>query len=308
MSFASTVLMIKPETFGFNDETALSNSFQIKYSGIRSDIISKAQKESINLRDALLNHHINVMYMYDNDPLEKPDAVFPNNWFSTHHNGTLIIYPMLAPIRRREKNRKLIDYLKSQFRVNHVIDLSHFEQDNLFLEGTGSVVIDHQFKIAFASVSERTSVELFNKLCSMLQLQPVLLHYTDINEQAIYHTNVCLSIGNGFIITASDALKDKQQKNIVAALAHQNHYELIEISMMQMTQFCGNTLQLVNSNGTPVLAMSDTAYKAFNTKQIQQLERLTAIVSVPIPTIEKIGGGSVRCMLAEIFLSPQIQL
>lgn len=306
MHFASTVLMIKPTSFGFNIETSKDNVFQKQNNRLSNQQIQlEAEKESRLLRDKLIDSNINVIYAYENCEHNTPDAVFPNNWFSTHDNDTLVLYPMLAANRRKERNAALINYLKNSFQIKEVVDMTPFENENKFLEGTGSLVFDHKNKICFASISERTNTELANNINKKLGYQTIILNYTDENNTPVYHTNVCMCIGNGFVIAAIDNLKSKSERTALFEYFETNNLNPILISQQQVYSFCGNALQLQTNTERPVLTMSTTAFNAFSTEQIKTIEKHSDILYSSIDTIESIGGGSVRCMLAEIFLNPK---
>ncbi len=306
MHFASTVLMIRPTSFGFNIETSMDNVFQKQNHRLSNQQIQlQAEKESSLLRKKLIDNNINVIYAYENCESATPDALFPNNWFSTHDNGTLVLYPMLAANRRKERNASLINYLKNSFQIKETIDLTQSEDENKFLEGTGSLVFDHKNKTCFVSISERTNIELAKNINKKLAYQTTILNYTDENNIPVYHTNVCMCIGNGFIIIARDSLNSKSEHTTLFEYFEANNLDPVLLSSKQVHSFCGNALQLQTTNGQPVLAMSNTAFNAFSTEQIKTIEKHSDILHTPIDTIEQIGGGSVRCMLAEIFLKPK---
>lgn len=305
MSFASTVLMMRPTSFGFNIETSRDNTFQQQNHRLSSrEIQLEAEKESRSLLEKLIDNNINVIYAYENCDNAAPDAVFPNNWFSTHHNNIIVLYPMLAANRRKEKNDRLINYIKNTFQIKEIVDLSHFENENKFLEGTGSMVFDHKNKICFASISERTTTELANNINNKLGYKTNFLNYIDENDRPVYHTNVCMCIGNGFAIAAINNLKSKSERTVLFEYFEANKLEPVLISPKQVHSFCGNALQLQTITSIPLLAMSNTAFNSFTAEQIKTIEKHSDILHTDIGTIEKIGGGSVRCMLAEIFFQP----
>lgn len=305
--FADTVLMVRPDSFGYNHQTAESNSFQHSSLLDNSAIKKQAVAESEKLRQKLVDYNIHVLYMYQPQSMELPDAVFPNNWFSTHADGTIIIYPMCSPSRRAEYNPKIIEYLKHNFIVKQILDFRDYTQKDQFLEGTGSLVLDLKHQMLFAAKSIRTHHNLVNEIVSNFNLKPCTLTFNDDFNQPIYHTNVCLSVGNGFMVIAKDNLNDDAEKKLLNELLSKTSHEIITISKSQLNHFCGNILQLMNKKKEPILVMSTTAFKAFLPSQIKQLEKHTSIIHSDISTIETTGGGSARCMIAEIFLKPKNQ-
>lgn len=303
--FADTILMIRPDSFGYNHQTAASNSFQHS-SKLGSDELRRAAiKESEKLRQTLVDNDIKVLYMYQQSGINLPDAVFPNNWFTTHADGTIILYPMCSPSRREEYNSKIIDYLSYNFEVEQIVDLRDYALKEQFLEGTGSLVFDTRNKIIFAADSIRTNPNLAEKISEHCSMQSCNIAFLDDAHQQIYHTNVCLSVGKDFIVVAEDNIADEAGKIKLKNILAETETEVLKITRNQLNNFCGNILQLQNSKKEPVLAMSTKAYQSFEPSQIKQLEKHTAIIHSGIPHIEVTGGGSVRCMLAEIFLKPK---
>lgn len=303
--FANTVLMIRPDSFGYNHQTAASNSFQ-QSSKLGSDELRNAAiKESEKLRQTLVENDIKVLYMHQQSDMNLPDAVFPNNWFTTHTDGTIILYPMCSPSRREEYNSKIIDYLSYNFNVGQIIDLRDYTRKEQYLEGTGSLVFDTRNKIIFAANSIRTNPNLVEKISEHFSMKSCNLVFLDDAQQQIYHTNVCLSVCNGFVVIAEDNIADEAGKIKLKNFLVGTEMEVIKITRSQLNNFCGNILQLQNSKREPVLAMSTRAYHSFEPSQIKQIEKHTSIIHCDIPHIEATGGGGVRCMLAEIFLKPE---
>ncbi len=296
MILSEKVLMIEPKGFCFNKETSADNFFQseetIKVPG------ETAMKEFHDLKNKLVKAGIEVIVFSPEDELTTPDSVFPNNWFSTTPSGELILYPMKAVNRRIERRKEIIDKIKSE--NTKLIDLTPMEDRNIFLEGTGSLVLDHESKIAYASLSDRTNKEAILEWCKVMNYEPVIFTSFDKNNEPIYHTNVVLTLGDGFAIVCLDAIKNKQEReNLEKKLSEKN--ELIKLSIMQMHAFCGNCLQLKNSDGDKFIVMSSQAYQSFTEKQKSRMIRHSTIIYSGLSTIETLGGGSARCMIAEIF-------
>lgn len=297
----STLLMIRPASFGFNDQTAESNSFQQKDAGLQQ-VQQKALEEFDAFVTLLQSKGIDVTVVNDTAEPQKPDAIFPNNWISFHNNGDVLMYPMQAENRRYERNEAIIRQLEDRFKVNHVIDLSRFELDNKFLEGTGSMVLDRDHKLAYACLSPRTNAEVLLTFCHHLGYIPVAFNATDSNGKAIYHTNVMMCVGSQFAVVCLDSIADAQEKEAVITSLKNTGKEIIPISHEQMNHFAGNMLEVKNKEGKSLLVMSKSAHDALTEDQVAALEKYTEIVSADLTTIETIGGGSARCMLAEIHL------
>jgi len=290
MQYASSILMVRPARFGFNSQTAVSNVFQNKPGDLSPQaVLTQAREEFDRFVMGLKAEKIDVVVVEDTETPEKPDAVFPNNWVSFHPDGRVILYPMAVENRRLERRPDIIERLKEQFEIQEIIDLSLGEK---ILEGTGSVVFDHVNRIAYACLSPRTDRDLLESLCQLLDYRPVVFHATDAQGVAIYHTNVMLSIGQGFAIVCQESMTDKLKLSGL---------EIIDVSLSQMNQFACNVLEVANEEARPFLVMSKTAEAAFTAKQKHTLSKYAEILPVDIPTIETIGGGSARCMMAEIF-------
>ncbi|HYG01061.1 MAG TPA: arginine deiminase-related protein [Chryseosolibacter sp.] len=296
-----SVLMIRPASFGYNQETAGSNAFQ-RNDIQPADVVSAAAvAEFDKMVDLLQSHDIEVIVVQDNTDVVLPDAVFPNNWISFHEDGFVILYPMMAENRRLERRSDLIDKLKKDFRVSNVIDFSGHESENAFLEGTGSVIFDHSHKKIYACLSPRTHETLIQKLAGVLSYQSIVFRAFDENKTAIYHTNVMMSIGNGFVVICLDAIPDEDQDLVLESFATDD-MKVIAISYQQMHAFAGNMLTVKNKNGEAVQLMSETAFKSLIPGQINEMSKYAEILPIPIDTIERYGGGSVRCMLAGVHL------
>jgi hypothetical protein len=300
------LLMIRPASFGFNSETASSNAFQSASAVLSSEISAKAIAEFERMAELLESHDIDVYIYNDTGDVVTPDAIFPNNWISFHPDGKVILYPMMAHNRRHERRLDVIDDLKKTFEVSAVIDLTSFENEGEFLEGTGSLVFDHVNKIAFACRSPRTSEKLVKLLCEKLSYRPVMFDAVDAKDQAIYHTNVMMSIGKQFAVVCLDAVKNESdQEAILGTLADSDH-KVIAISFEQMNSFAGNLLEVRDRNGDEVIIISEAAVEKLLPGQVNFLTKYADLLPVNVRTIEKNGGGSVRCMMAGIHLSKRV--
>ncbi len=296
--------MLKPKCFGFNTQTAVTNYFQQNENDLMvAGTSEKAEKEFDDLRQKIINAGINVVCLYDTLLPEKPDAVFLNNWFSTHDEGSVFIYPMLTHNRRAEKRPELIDLIKGNFKVTRIFDWSSFEDQNIFLEGTGSMVVDRKGGKVYAALSPRTSQVLVFDFAEKMNLKPVLFSAFDDANRTIYHTNVMMALGNGFAVVCADSISNKNERKVVISSLEEEGYEIILISLEQVNNFAGNLLQLQNTNGDFYLIMSTRAYDVLTLPQIAAIKRHTSILYADLSTIETIGGGGARCMLAEMFLT-----
>lgn len=302
MQTTDTVLMIEPVAFGFNEQTAVNNYFQIQQEG---NVQGEALKEFNAFVEKLRAKDINVITIKDTLEPKTPDSIFPNNWVSFHADGKVVLYPMFAENRRLERRDDIINQIKEQFEVTEVIDYSGAEKDNLFLEGTGSMIFDHDNKIAYGSVSLRLDEGLFRKFCSDFGFQPVVFHsYQTAGEERlpIYHTNVMMCVADQFVVICLDCIDDESERNNVIETIKNSGKELIEISEDQMQNFAGNMLQVQNKSGEKFLVMSQSAYKSLNRDQVSAIEKYCEIIYSDLEVIETNGGGSARCMLAEVFL------
>ena len=304
MQTTDTVLMIEPIAFGYNAQTAENNYFQVEQKD--SDIQQKALSEFNNFVEKLRSKGINVITIKDTLEPHSPDSIFPNNWVSFHKDGKVVLYPMFAPNRRVERREDILETIKNQgFEIAEVDDFSHFENDDKFLEGTGSMIFDHDHKIAYGSVSLRLDEELFRKFCAKFGFTPVVFHsFQNVGDQRlpIYHTNVMMCVADQFVVICLDCIDDEMEREKVQEMVKSSEKEVIEISEDQMQQFAGNMLQVHNSEGKKFLVMSKTAYKSLTPEQIQNIEKYCEIIYSDLNTIEVNGGGSARCMLAEVFL------
>ena len=292
--------MISPDKFRNNEHTLLDNVFQSKKTN-QNQIEHLAIKEFNRLRELISNSGIEVFSFDDDSKFDTPDAVFPNNWISFHYYHKAILYPMFAPNRRFERESKILDKLSvSGIEIEIINDYSLYENENRFLEGTGSIVLDRKSKKAYCSLSGRSDLSLFKKFCSDMNYIPVVFNSSH-ESKPIYHTNVMMSICNNFTIICLDSIRDKNERNNVIENLNNSGLEIIDISINQMTSFLGNCIQLINSDQSPVLIMSSRAFNSITKSQIKRIESHTEIIHSDIKTIEDNGGGSARCMIAEIF-------
>jgi hypothetical protein len=298
--------MIRPASFGFNEQTAGSNAFQQNNTELQQ-VQQEATLEFDSFADLLKSKGVNVTIINDTPEPQKPDAIFPNNWVSFHDNGDVILYPMQAENRRYERREDAIRTLESRFHVNHVIDLSRFELEDKFLEGTGSMVLDRDNKIAYACLSPRTDLEVLNAFCEYLHYTAVTFNAIDASQQAIYHTNVMMCVGSHFAVVCLDSITNTNEKQVVIDSLQHTNKTIISITLEQMNHFAGNMLEVQSNDGESLLVMSQSAHNSLTQEQIAKLEEHTEIVSADLTTIETIGGGSARCMLAEVHLPTKDQ-
>lgn len=301
-SLASTVMMVRPAAFGPNVETAASNRFQAR-GAAGPQAAAAALGEFDRLADALAAAGVEIVVAADTPLPAKPDAVFPNNWLTTHSDGLVVLYPMLVPSRRPERRSDLVEALASDHGrvVTAVVDLAGWERRDRALEGTGSLVLDRRRRIAYVSLSPRTSAEPLAQWTRLLGYRVVDFTATDQAGVPVYHTNVMMSVGEAFAVVALESIADPGERIRVQASLETSQVEILAISREQMAGFAANLLQLATPQG-PVIALSTAAFDSLGAALVARLERHGRIVAASIPTIERYGGGSVRCMLAEIFL------
>jgi hypothetical protein len=301
---ANCVLTIRPARFGFNVETSASNRYQRDDATLADDAAGRAVAEAECVARALQDAGVEVQMLDDLGHPACPDAVFPNNWVSLHHDGTVVLYPMLARSRRRERRLELVDTLSQRTgrRIERLLDLTGYELHEQFLEGTGSVVFDHCVRRAYACLSPRTHAEPLAELCSELGYESCLFEARDAQGIAVYHTNVLLAVGTQWAVVADAAIENSMRAVVVDSLAATGRH-VERIDLQQVARYAGNVLELRAADGATVLALSSSAAEAFGSDALQRLGRcVDRLVTVPIPTIETLGGGSLRCMLAEVFL------
>tara|TARA_B100000749_G_C18422517_1_gene464124 strand:+ start:222 stop:1124 length:903 start_codon:yes stop_codon:yes gene_type:complete len=297
--------MVRPANFSSNTETLETNKFQsgLNINDSQESIQSLAIEEFDNMVNLLRDHQITIFDLDDIKELNNTDALFPNNWVTFHQDNTAVIYPMMAKSRRKEKRNDILKYLEEfeSFRIEKVVDLSYLEKDGFFLEGTGSMVLDRINKIVFACKSSRTSINALEVFCKKLNYSSVVFEAVN-DDLPIYHTNVMMSLGQETAFICSESIKDQKDIKHIHKLFGISERKIIELSIAQMIQFAGNVLEVENTKGQSHLIMSEKAYQSLEAPQIQSISKSSKIIPIPLDTIEKYGGGSARCMIAEIFL------
>jgi hypothetical protein len=307
-----TILMVRPVRFGYNTETAANNLYQkLPDAQGSADIQSAAQREFDHFVKKLRDAGIRVIVIEDTDEPTKTDSVFPNNWISTHRDGTVVTYPMWAPSRRLERREDIIEQLSAHgYQVNRRVDYARFEAEEQFLEGTGSMIFDRVQQIAYACVSPRTHRDLFAAFCLEFGFRPVIFSASQTTPEGnladIYHTNVMMSVGENIAVLCNEAIRHEDERKMVNDTLRETGKEVIHISEEQCNHFAGNMLQLKNQAGEKILVMSEQAYHSLHEEQLRQIEQHTQMLYSPLPTIETCGGGSARCMMAEIFLPEKV--
>jgi len=292
--------MIRPVNFGFNEQTSGNNAFQVR--GDEENARSKAIKEFDEFAELLRSNGVDLSVVEDTPEPHTPDSVFPNNWFSTHEGGTLVLYPMYAPNRREERKPSVINFIKENFKVKRVVDLTGNEKSELFLEGTGSMIIDRDHNLVYACRSPRTDEKVLEQFCEELDYDYFLFGASDASGNDIYHTNVMMCVGTEYVVVCLDAVKDIDERENLIGLIEESDKEIVEISLEQMSKFAGNMLEVKSKEGEKLLVMSKRAYNSLNQEQVDTLQKYCRIISPNLTTIENNGGGSARCMMAEIYL------
>lgn len=303
----STILMIRPVAFRMNEQTAVNNYYQQRIKSLTAEEIqAQALQEFDDFVEKLRGIGVEVIVTTDTLQPSSPDSIFPNNWVSFHDNGNVVLYPMFAVNRRYERRMDIIDMLKEKgFDVQHIIDLATMESQDIFLEGTGSLILDRQNKLTYAAISERTHEEAVDIFSERFDYTPVVFHANqtvDGERLPIYHTNVMMSIAEDFAIICLDSIDDKKEREHVAKTIENSGKEIIEITEEQVSNFAGNMLQVQGANEEDYLVMSASAYNCLTEHQIERIEAHCKILYSDIDTIETLGGGSARCMMAEVFL------
>lgn len=292
--------MVRPYQFYFNQQTAANNFFQSNINIENANELAIAEFDA--MVETLRAHQIKVNVVQDTKDPSTPDSIFPNNWISTHEGGTLCLYPMFAQNRRAERKSTVIGFLQSNYQIQNILDLTDLEKEGKFLEGTGSMVLDHQNKLAYGCLSERLDKNAFNEWCEKMQFKAIAFKAVDDKAQPIYHTNVMMCMGNQFVVICLESIPNEQEKQLVLESFKKSNKEVITISQDQLNHFAGNMLQVFDINEKPHLIMSKQAYNSLKTEQVNSLEKYNPILPISIPTIEALGGGSTRCMMAEIYL------
>nr|WP_294900603.1 arginine deiminase-related protein [uncultured Pedobacter sp.] len=299
MQSTSNILMIRPVAFGFNTQTE-GNTFQHHANGENVQEMALAEFD-VFVRKLRLNH-INVIVIEDTLKPHTPDSIFPNNWVSFHEDGSVYVYPMQAENRRNERRDDILDVLSTQFNTTEINDLTFTEDREEYLEGTGSMVLDRENKIAYACISIRTHPKVLDIFCNESGYKALTFHAFDENKMPIYHTNVMMCVAEKFVVICLESISDLTEREQLINSFKNTDKEVIEISFAQMNNFAGNMLEVKNTLNQTFLVMSESAKSCLTQSQIAQINKYADILSSPIPTIEKIGGGSARCMMAEIHL------
>ncbi|NRA93075.1 MAG: amidinotransferase [Psychroserpens sp.] len=302
----NTILMIRPISFRMNEQTAVNNYFQEDIDIKNAEINAKAQEEFDLFVDKLRAVGVNVIVVQDDKEFDTPDSIFPNNWVSFHKNGNVVVYPMFAENRRDERNEGVFSRLEAEgFRIENIIDYTSAEEEGLFLEGTGSLLLDRiNYKI-YCALSPRANEELLIEFCEDFECTPVVFNaYQTVDGQRlpIYHTNVMMCLAEQFAVVCLDSIDDKKERKNVVRNLKNDGISIIEISEEQMHQFAGNMLQVKGRDDQRYLVMSKAAHDSLTPQQVQSIEKFCPILSSSLETIETCGGGSARCMMAEVFL------
>lgn len=298
------ILMVRPDDFGYNEQTANNNAFMVDDPAHDAAETRQLALQEFDLMVGLLRSHGITVVVFEDNPDHTPDAVFPNNWVSTHEDGKIILYPMWAPNRRLERRQDVVQYLTGLYPHPQVVDYSFHEAEGRFLEGTGSMILDRVHQMAYANISPRTDAGLFHDFCAVVGVEPILFHARDEAGIDIYHTNVMMALGATFAVICLDAIPYPEERARVEQRLFDTGHEVIPISFAQVHQFAGNMLQVYNGSGEQFTVMSKRACDSLRQDQIDALRRHNELIVVPLDVIETYGGGSVRCMMAEVFLPP----
>lgn len=299
--------MIRPVNFRMNEQTAVNNYYQSVLDNVLPETVNaKAQQEFDNYAEKLRAIGVNVVVVDDSKDTDTPDSIFPNNWVSFHENGNVGLYPMFAENRRLERREDILVTLEEKgFTINNVVDYTSAEAEHVFLEGTGSLILDRINRKAYCALSPRADEDLFIEFCEDFEFTPVVFTSNQTvngERKAIYHTNVMMCIGETFAVICLDSIDDKKERKSVIKHLKENGKEVLAITEAQVNNFAGNMLQVKGANDDPYLIMSQAAYDSLNNGQITTLNKHTKILSSSLDTIEACGGGSARCMMAEVFL------
>jgi hypothetical protein len=298
----SHIMMIRPVQFAYNPETAESNEFQSNNTAGSNSLQNEAKEEFDLMVSQMENTGVNVLVFDDTDEHHRPDAVFSNNWVSFHQSGKVVLYPMMAENRRVERRLDIIEALKVKYKIEEIIDLTHFEKEGKYLEGTGSMVLDRRYKIAYACLSPRTHPEVLQAFADELGYEVIAFSAVDENDKPVYHTNVLMCVGDIFAVVCLEAIKDPDERQMVRLMLEETNKYIVEISLEQVRQFAGNMLMIRNSKQDKFLVMSTQAYDSLTKKQREILNDYARIFHSDLSVIEANGGGSARCMMTEIHL------
>ena len=305
MQTTNTVLMIRPTRFSFNQDTAANNRFQ-RPAQVAEDVQRKALEEFDGYVAALRQQGVQVLVHNDREAPHTPDSIFPNNWWSSHPDGTLVLYPMQGHNRRLERDKGVLDWLKEHYRVEHLLDLSGLELQDMFLEGTGSMVLDRQARICYAGYSTRTHAHALDQVVNHLGYELCAFNAVDRQGVPIYHTNVMMSVGTQLAVVCLESVALTDERQALQARLEDSGKHLVALNWEQLESFAGNMLEVQGARGEPILVMSRTAWGSLDAGQRRMIEAYSTPLPVNIDTIERIGGGSARCMLAEVYLNPQV--
>ncbi len=305
----NTILMIRPVSFRMNKQTSINNFYQKEIEGLsEKEIQKRALFEFDPLVEKLKEAGVNIIVVKDTKEPDTPDSIFPNNWISFHQNNTVAIYPMFAKNRRNERREAVIDLIEENgFRINDVVDYTAAEEETIYLEGTGSLVLDRQNKIAYCALSPRANEDLFIEFCEDFEYMPIIFHaYQTVNKNKglIYHTNVMMNLTEKSAIICLDVIANKKERKMVLNWLMKSGKKIVTISEDQVDHFAGNMIQVCGKDQEKYMVMSKAAFDSLNKNQIQNIEEESTILYSNIKTIETCGGGSVRCMMGEVFLKP----
>ena len=303
----NTILMVRPASFRMNEQTAVNNYYQQELSGmLPASVNAKAQEEFDAFVQKLQSVGVEVVVIEDTKEPDTPDALFPNNWISFHENGDVAMYPMFAENRRLERREDVLEILEEKgFCIENVVDYSEAEEEEIFLEGTGSMILDRQHRKAYCALSPRADEELFIEFCEDFEFTPVVFvanQTVNGKREAIYHTNVMMCVAETFAVVCLDSIDDKSEKKNLLKHLKSDKKEVVAITEEQVTQFAGNMLQVRGKDNERYLVMSTSAYNSLTNQQLKTVEKHTKIIHSSLQTIETCGGGSARCMMAEVFL------
>lgn len=306
MQITNTILMVRPAAFRMNEQTSVNNYFQEELDLQETQINDQAKAEFDAFVDKLRKVGVEVLVYQDKKEHDTPDSIFPNNWVSFHQSGNIALYPMFAENRRRERNEEVLQVVESAgYKIKHRIDYTKAENDGQFLEGTGSLILDRVNRKAYCALSARADEELLIKFGKDFDYTPVIFNaYQTVNEKraVIYHTNVLMALGDTFCVICLDTIDDAKEREMVVSQLKEDKIEIIEITEEQMHQFAGNMLQVVGKDNKTYLVMSTAARASLTPAQVETIEKHSNILSSDLKTIETLGGGSARCMMAEVFL------
>ena len=303
----NTILMIRPINFRMNEQTAVNNYYQKVIDNLMPKTVNaKAQQEFDAFVEKLKSVGVNVIVVNDTEEFDTPDSIFPNNWVSFHENGDVGLYPMFAENRRLERREDILETLEAEgFKINNIVDYTSAEEEHLFLEGTGSIVLDRVNRKAYCALSPRADEELFIEFCEDFEFMPVIFTANQTvngERKAIYHTNVMMCLGETFAVICLCSIDDKKERRNVIDHLKEDGKEIIDITEAQINNFAGNMLQVIGNNGIKYLVMSQAAHDSLTENQLEKLKKHSNILLSSLDTIEACGGGSARCMMAEVFL------